>query len=1092
MDFDTRYNNLNDKQRQAVDTIDGPVMVVAGPGTGKTELLSMRAANILRKTDTLPENILCLTFTDSGAHAMRERLASIIGKDAYKVAIHTFHSFGSEVINQNGEYFYSGANFRPADELAINEIITNIFNNLEYNNPLASKNNGTYTHLKDAIKTISELKRAGLTSDELLEIINANEAVLDATEQDLQQIFTNRISKSTREMLEPVATKIAALPPSQLPAGIPSLSNVLSLSLQHALEEALETNSTKPITAWRDKWLEKNKANNFIFKDRKRHEKLRAMSYVYFQYLSDMHEAELYDFDDMILKVVHALEVFDDLRFNLQEKFQYIMVDEFQDTNLAQMRILANLTNNPAQEDTPNILVVGDDDQAIYSFQGADVSNILSFRSLYPKAELITLVDNYRSGENILAAARQVIQQGAERLENHIDELDKTLSAHQADNGTVQVFEAPDRGSENYWIVDSIKSQLQAGKNPDDIAVLTRQHREIIELLPYFAHAKIDVAYERRDNVFELESVIHLELLARVVDHLAQQRLDDANALLPELLAHPMWQVKSQDIWRLSLKAYQERQLWLSAMSNIPSLQSISQLLIALAQASLITPLEQMLDYLNGKVSINFDDNELSSPLYGYFFDSQKLADQPEVYLRHLEGLRTIREAMRDHQVASSRNFILSDFLGFIDSYRELGKPLTSIYRPAASQTGKVNLMTAHKSKGLEFDTVYIANAVDSVWGEKSRSQPRLIGYPENLSIKSAGNSADERLRLFFVALTRAKTQLFVSYSLLDDKGKNLSIASFLSGVETSQIKASTSLSETEKTEIRWYENYIEPAGDLKQYLEPVLEKYKLSTTHLASFLDVTRGGPRSFLANNLLRFPQAMSPASAFGSAIHETLQRAHSHLNATGKHRATEDVIADFSAALSKHRLSERDHEKYLQKGIDSLQVFLDSKYGYFHKGQKPELDFASQQAFSGRAHLTGKLDLLEIDHDNQTITVTDYKTGKPAHSWHEKQDYEKIKLHRYKQQLMFYKIMIEASRDYGKYTVKRGVLQFVEPNREGEILALESEFSSEELEKFKLLVDKVWQKIINLDLPDTSVYEPNFKGILQFEQDLLDEII
>ncbi|RYF27436.1 MAG: ATP-dependent helicase, partial [Chloroflexi bacterium] len=115
MDFTTRYKNLNESQKIAVDTIDGPVMVVAGPGTGKTELLSMRAANILKRTDTLPENILCLTFTESGAAAMRQRLVSIIGKDAYKVAIHTFHSFGSEVISQNREFFYRGAEFRPAD-----------------------------------------------------------------------------------------------------------------------------------------------------------------------------------------------------------------------------------------------------------------------------------------------------------------------------------------------------------------------------------------------------------------------------------------------------------------------------------------------------------------------------------------------------------------------------------------------------------------------------------------------------------------------------------------------------------------------------------------------------------------------------------------------------------------------------------------------------------------------------------------------------------------------------------------------------------------------------------------------------------------
>lgn len=135
--FQERYDYLNPKQREAVDAIDGPVMVIAGPGSGKTELLSVRVANILQKTDTLPSNILCLTFTDSGATAMRERLAGLLGADAYKVAIHTFHSFGSDVINQFGEYFYSGARFRPADELSSYEILTEILEKLPHSNPLA-------------------------------------------------------------------------------------------------------------------------------------------------------------------------------------------------------------------------------------------------------------------------------------------------------------------------------------------------------------------------------------------------------------------------------------------------------------------------------------------------------------------------------------------------------------------------------------------------------------------------------------------------------------------------------------------------------------------------------------------------------------------------------------------------------------------------------------------------------------------------------------------------------------------------------------------------------------------------------------------
>ena len=296
MDFSTRYQALNAQQKQAVDAIDGPVMVIAGPGTGKTELLSMRAANILKKTDTLPESILCLTFTDSGAAAMRERLTKIIGKDAYKVAIHTFHSFGSEVINQHGEYFYQGAHFRPADDLATHEILTANFNELDHDSLIASKMNGEFTYLRDAMTSISDLKRSGLTSDELLNVIEANSELLDTVEPDLALIFSNRVNASTADQLRPLVEKSNSLPEPNLPAGITPLAQSFSLSLSHALEDADEQSSTKPVTAWKNKWLTKDTNGKIVFKDRSRHDKLRAISFVYFKYLSRMQEAELFDY----------------------------------------------------------------------------------------------------------------------------------------------------------------------------------------------------------------------------------------------------------------------------------------------------------------------------------------------------------------------------------------------------------------------------------------------------------------------------------------------------------------------------------------------------------------------------------------------------------------------------------------------------------------------------------------------------------------------------------------------------------------------------------------------------------------------------
>jgi DNA helicase-2/ATP-dependent DNA helicase PcrA len=1093
MDFSKRYAKLNKAQQQAVDTIDGPVMVIAGPGTGKTELLSVRTANILQKTDTLPENILCLTFTESGANAMRKRLTEIIGKEAYKVAVHTFHSFGTEVINQNGQYFYQGAHFRAADELSSYEIMHDIFKQLGYNNPIAGKLNDEYTHLSDSLTTISELKKSGLTSDELLKILDENNAVIEKAEQLLSPLFVERVTKDTAMQ---AAKHIETIRRSNgeviLPTVVP-LSEVLADSLESASSEAIESNSTKPITAWRNQWFKKDEKGNFILKSRERQIKLRALSFIYEKYLTRMQEAALYDFDDMILRVVHAMEVFNDLRFNLQEKYQYIMVDEFQDTNMAQMRILHNLTNNEAHGDTPNILVVGDDDQAIYSFQGADISNIIDFRTNYPRAALITLTDNYRSTADILSGSRDIILQGHERLENHIKELDKKLTAHnKGPGGSVYLHEAETIADERHWIVNDIKSCIKSGQKPNDIAVFTRRHHEINMLLPYFYRAGIAVNYERRDNVLEQTPIILIEQLAQLLIDISNGRHDEINAELPKTLAHKAWGILPIELWKLSIKAYDSRTRWLDIMAVTPQFIPLHNWLITTASLTNDMPLEQILDVIIGKPNPKTADDEpvFVSPLYDYFFSNDKMTNNPDEYLAYLEALRTIRAKLREYR--PNQTPTLSTFIEFIALNRKIGSTISVIRRSIQSDNA-VNIMTAHKSKGLEFDTVYVMNAVDTVWGERARSRNRLINYPENLPLAPAGESDDERLRLFYVAITRAKQQLHISYSLSDDNGKNTLRAAFLvdSKWDLQQISSpKTSDQLIEATELAWYQPLINPTtASMRELLLPTLENYKLSVTHLHNFLDVSRGGPSTFLLHNLLRFPQAKSPNAAFGTAIHDTLQRAHAHLVSTGDRQAIEDIVSNFESILKGQYLTKRDFEAFLQKGSDALRIFLDQRYGTFTTSQQTELDFSSQHSVIDNAHLTGKLDLADIDKTTKTITVTDYKTGKPSLSWAGKTDYEKIKLHKYKQQLMFYKLLVENARDFRNYQVNTGIMQFVEPTTSGDIMSLDAEFSSDELARFAKLVNAVWTRIIQLDLPDISDYDPSYKGVLTFEQDLLD---
>ena len=1121
MDFDSRYAKLNTAQRRAVDTIDGPLLVIAGPGTGKTELLSMRAANILRQTDTLPSSILCLTFTDSGAAAMRQRLASIIGPEAYKVAIHTFHSFGTEVINQHAEYFYRGASYQPADDLAQYELLRGIFDELDYSSPMASMNGDEYTYMRDTLTVISELKRSGLTSDELLAILDANDTALDAIERDISQAFAGRISKSTVHLLAPIAEKVAAVPQPQLPPAITPYDNVVALALAHAIDEAVETNSTKPVSAWKKAWCEKNASGEIVLKDRKRHEKLRAIAHIYYQYLMRMDEAGLYDYDDMILGVIHAMETQPDLAANLREQFQYVMLDEFQDTNLAQLRLLFDLTTG---QERPNVMAVGDDDQAIYSFQGADVGNIQRFRTEYHDPEIIVLTDNYRSAAPILGAARQVITQSTDRLEHTIEDLSKELTPHaKYSTSSVELREYPSVETERASVAAAIRARIDSGEAPESIAVLARRHHELVALLPYLAHEGVQVNYERRENVLDDPLIRLLEHIAAIIDALHRDAHDEADSLLPEILAHPAWGYRPEDIYKLSLSAYRNHQLWLEIMQTTPVFKPFADWLLVRAAAIHAEPFEQQVDTIIGIPTVEqrevaslerhlqprqmlMDAQQMTgakpseseatsaatgiytSPLYTYFFSPEKRASEPQTYLATLEALRTIRTQLREHYTATEPS--LPDLLEYLRLHRELGSSITAIRQRGDLTTGAVNLMTAHKSKGLEYDHIYVIGAIDSAWGERVRTRSRLISYPANLPLAPSGDTYDERLRLFFVAMTRAKATLDISYSTVDRGDKETLPASFLAGTDLTPTASPPATIEalTLQSEIDWRDRLAGSIDtSLRDLLAPTLERYKLSATHLGNFLDVSQGGPQHFLLNNLLRFPQAKSAHASYGTAMHATLQRAHDYYRMSGAPKPIEDILGEFERILRDQHVSPADFDTFHARGVDALQAFLTQAYPSFTASQRTELGFGQQGVVVGEARLTGALDLVDIDKQARTIMVTDYKTGKPARDWKGKSEYEKIKLHKYRQQLMFYQLLVEGSRDYSKYTFTRGVLQFIEPDRSGDILALEQTFTADELDDFRTLIQAVWQAIMRLELPDTSEYEPNLKGILQFESDL-----
>jgi DNA helicase-2/ATP-dependent DNA helicase PcrA len=1120
MIFNDEYKKLNDAQRIAVDAINGPVLVIAGPGTGKTQLLAMRVANILKLDSTLlPTNILCLTFTEAGQVAMQKRLMELMGEAGAHVAVHTFHSFCTEIINSYPDYFFNNAQFSPADELSTHQILTSVLDEMPHKKALTSQHEGDYVLIRAIKNRISELKKAAVSPEELLTIVKDNLQFVDYIEPKIIEVFgVGTFSKKDIQKVQKLYDYAVKYDQKQLKVkGFKPLSQVFIDTLKDALENSMPNNDTKPITLWKKDWYAKDEDKNSICKQRPVLQKLIELADVYQKYQEELNKHRLYDFDDMIMKVVHSLENRGDLLFDLQEQYQYILVDEFQDTNAGQMRLLNALADNPVNEQSPNIMAVGDDDQAIFAFQGAELSNLLGFTSRYPSSKQITITENYRSSKDILDASRAVIIQGEERLENQVNGINKALSPNaKFENAATERLEFKNQSNEYEYVADKIAQQISDGVSPNEIAIIAREHRHLESILPYLFDKNIPVNYERRQNALSNPKIKELITLAKVVNLICNNQLRATDELMPELLSADYWQLNSIDIWKLSLKCYSKRyengieSIWINTMLDEKGAMSeIAQFLIDVAKSASNHSLEDILDMIIGNDSpYSADDSSNEdeggkmkkikhiSPFKKYYFSDQILSKQPDSYIELLSSLTAIRTAVRSYKPDDQHS--LNSFIEFCELANRANVPV-QVRGITATSDVAVNLMTAHKSKGLEFDTVYILSAVQSTWDPKPRGGG--ISFSPNMYNIAHSSNNDDNLRLFYVAMTRAKRQLFISNYQFNEQGKEMvpygaladeNVEKSLPKPKDAVIMPDTPKSKLQRAERHWRDKHtIIPDATLKGLLQDRLTNYYLSATHLNNFLDVTEGGPQKFLLNNLLQFPSAMSPAASYGSAMHSTLEYIHCQVKKDKILPNIDQVNEFFSSSLKRKGLIDTDFNKFLERGLDSIKVQYTDRSAWFNPNQQPEEDFRRQGVLIGSARLTGKLDVIEANKKH--ITVTDYKTGKGIKNWDfkGKTAYDQIKTHRYKQQLLFYKLLIDGSRKWGDngYRAELGELIFVEPDVKNKINTLGLELDNkDELERLIKLINAVWVRIMNLDFPDISEFSTDLKGIIQFEDWLI----
>ncbi len=1093
-EFDKAYAALNHAQKQAVDAIDGPVLVVAGPGTGKTQLLSARVAQILRTTDALPQNILCLTFTESGAQNMRDRLTRFIGKNAYDVQIGTYHAFGGDLIRRYPEYFTETRLERPVDELGKRRILEQIIDQLSYRSPLKQ----TRHHLGDLMSTISEVKRGLLSPKDLRDIAGGNLAVIEASSKTIGDTLADHTKRLPSKLataeplfgeiygeLEQLAETATAHPPFS------NLAELAANQLEKALTNAAEIGKTTPLTKWKNDWLVKNAHNQFVLAGALEAARMAELANVLEAYETALADQGLYDFDDMILRAIRALEDNLELKYTLQERYQYLLLDEFQDTNAAQLRLVELLTDNPANEGSPNVLAVGDDDQAIYAFQGAQYSNMLDFFHLFKGVLVINLSENYRSTAEVLETAKNVSAQITDNLSASFPELNKTLVAANKTlpPSAIRRTEYSSEIAERAGVSAQIRQLIKDGVSPSEIAVLAPKHRFLEPLVPYLDG--VPLRYERRENILDAPVIRQLLTMSKLVVALHNRNFALADSYWPEVLSYPFWGFSVSSIWRLSWAATGQRKHWSELLLADEQLRPVALLFLSLAGQVETETLEVMLDRLIGTEEVA--TGEADVPNVRSKLRSTLLQDAEDVLYQTVTELTVLRAKLHDHQLQQGAALTLPDLLAFVAEYEAANEQMVNT-SPYSEALEAVQLMTVFKAKGLEFAHVFLLSCQDDVWGSASRGAGNKLTLPANLApIRHAGTTEDERLRIFFVAITRAKHGLSLSSHAATYAGKRPARLKYLAEIEQANgdivsqalpaafstlVQDPTESLPLESLETNWRTRHTILTPPLRELLRERLEHYRLSPTHLTKFLDLEHAGPQSFLLENLLRFPTAPGVDIAFGNAMHETLEWLQIEANQHGQTPSLQAAIKQLNARLILQPLTSEQLAMQQARGENALEVVLNTQA--FTPGNRPEYNFRDEGVAFGPVHMNGKIDLLEIDQENKLITIVDYKTGALGS--------DPAKRHRYELQLYCYKLLLQGSHTFKDYTIEQGCLVFVEPNGDGQIHRHAITFKDDELARVQKLVIAMWNHVAALDMPDISDYPATLAGIKQFEQDLL----
>ena len=1022
---------LNTKQKEAVEYLEGPLLVLAGPGTGKTQLLSEKVAYILKNTDTNPSNILCLTFTESGASNMRDRLKKVIGNDALKVNIGTYHAFGQDILAlyRNFSPDYTRVIDATIDDVTKFKIVKEIQSQLSARDIL----NGD--RVKDIISVISEAKAARLTPNDLAKIAKVNmedsKVLSEAISPLLENIVPRKYKPSLENAYQPIyelLKKYEDLEP--IVPGVERSIAGMARDLKAAIVEATTIEGIKPLTSWKDDYFEKDGKGNYRLKDRVANMKLASVAGIMEKYQKYLLDNDLCDFDDMIIEAGKILEEDKGFKETLQERYQFIMLDEFQDTNPSQLAIVKQLTDY----EKPMIMAVGDDDQAIYEFQGANATNLSDFQQHY-NAHVVALTENYRSTQEILDYSKQVIDQAPDRFVG-----EKPLMAHIESPLEPQIFrnEFLSSDQEYSFVADKIAELIKNGVKQDHIAVISSKHKYFMPLLPYLkAHSEIKIAYEKRDNLFEDEKIHEILTVLKLVDEISRE----AKLTVPmiEVLVYPWLNVPAMEAVKLVAEAREAHtpvfDYLLSAESS-EAIKNAMDFLSELVQMAVTEPLEIVLNKIASKIRA-----EEMEPYEAFTF---------------YENLNSLKAKLIKY--VGEKPLRVRDLIQMASDYELAQMPL-NITSPYRDTDEAVQILSAHKAKGLEFEYVFILSADHSCWGKGKNND--LLKLPANLiHIRHTGITDSETIRVLYVALTRAKHTLYITSSLYDFNGKSPERLEYLEAFaplpEREETVVKASKLKPSYTELKKYLNpYIEIAPDMNAVYLERLKGWRMSASALTSFIDIVNAGPEAFFKNTILRAEQEPEDETlALGNLAHATFEQV------TNTGISDEAALEFYLQELEKRDLPLDIKSKIREKGPVEMAIALKAFSKVIRSG-KAEVNLGYEKLAIEGVPVTGKIDHIVINEENKTIEIYDFKTGK----YHKERWQSQPTLFKYMLQLGFYKLLLNSSPTYAKYKIEKAHILFVRPDVDGEVYDKEYTFTSEDSELLLSLIQAVYYQIYDL---------------------------